>query len=43
MENRRNLIGVSISDFYLATEGNDWRIDRDEGANSSGEGASPAQ
>jgi hypothetical protein len=39
----RNLIGVSISDFYLATEGNDWRIDRDQGANSSGEGASPAQ
>jgi hypothetical protein len=35
----RNLIGVSISDFYVATEGNDWRIDRDQGWNGPGEGA----
>jgi hypothetical protein len=35
----RNLIGVSISDFYIATEGNDWRIDRDQSWNGTGEGS----
>ena len=35
----RNLIGVSVSDFYLATEGNDWRIDRDQSWNGTGEGS----
>jgi hypothetical protein len=33
-----NLIGVSISDFYSVAEGNDWRVDRDQGPNTGGEG-----
>jgi hypothetical protein len=35
----RNLIGVSISDFYAAVGDDDWRVDRDQGPNGTGEGA----
>ena len=34
-----NLIGVSVFDAYVTSEGNDWRVDRNQAPNGTGEGA----
>jgi hypothetical protein len=33
-----NLIGVSVFDAYVTSEGNDWRVDRNQAPTGSGEG-----
>ena len=33
-----NLIGVSVFDAYVTSEGNDWRVDRNQAPTGSAEG-----